>query len=100
MDLPRANEPSPPARGALDQACLIAARMLAAGVRDKVFLGASPDIGWRGERAFVQGGKLMYTADSAAVGSDTLFDCASLTKVVATTTMAMMLVDRGLLALD
>src|SRR5205807_6974123 len=42
-------------------------------------------------------GRFTYEADSPAVGPATLFDLASLTKVVATTTMAMILYERGLL---
>src|SRR5229473_5871953 len=45
-------------------------------------------------------GHLTYEADSPPVTSATLFDLASLTKVVATTTMAMILYERGLLELD
>jgi CubicO group peptidase (beta-lactamase class C family) len=40
-------------------------------------------------------GRLSYDADAAPVRSDTLYDLASLTKVVVTTTMAMILVDEG-----
>jgi len=45
-------------------------------------------------------GHLSYDADAAAVQADTLYDLASLTKVVATTTAAMILVDEGRLDLD
>lgn len=44
-------------------------------------------------------GHLSYDPGSAKVEADTLYDLASLTKVVATTTMAMMLVDDGRLDL-
>jgi CubicO group peptidase (beta-lactamase class C family) len=45
-------------------------------------------------------GRLTYDADAPAVTADTIYDLASLTKVVATTTMAMILVDEGRLDLD
>ena len=40
-------------------------------------------------------GRFSYDASAPAVKPDTLYDVASLTKVVATTTMAMILVDEG-----
>ncbi len=45
-------------------------------------------------------GRLSYDADAPPVTAGTLYDLASLTKVVATTTMAMILVDEGRLDLD
>ena len=45
-------------------------------------------------------GRFTYEIDSSKVLSDTVFDLASVTKVVATTTMAMILYERGLLDLD
>ena len=45
-------------------------------------------------------GKLSYEDASPAVTPDTVYDLASLTKVVATTTASMILVERGVLALD
>ena len=45
-------------------------------------------------------GKLSYDADAAPVDEKTIYDLASLTKVIVTTTMAMILVDEGKLDLD
>jgi len=45
-------------------------------------------------------GRLRYASDADRVQPDTLYDLASLTKVVATTTAAMMLYERGALPLD
>ncbi|HUA16880.1 MAG TPA: serine hydrolase domain-containing protein [Verrucomicrobiae bacterium] len=45
-------------------------------------------------------GRFAYEGDSARVEATSLFDLASLTKVVATTTMVMTLYERGLLELD
>jgi CubicO group peptidase (beta-lactamase class C family) len=60
-----------------------------------VEVGAPDDVLWR--EAF---GRLTYEADAAPVERGTIYDLASLTKVIATTTIAMRLVDRGALALD
>ena len=45
-------------------------------------------------------GRFTYDADAEAVTTASIFDLASLTKVVATTTMAMILYERGLLDLE
>src|SRR4029079_11555925 len=45
-------------------------------------------------------GTLTYEADAPAVTDDTVFDLASLTKVIATATTAMRAVDAGRLSLD
>ena len=45
-------------------------------------------------------GRFTYDTNSPAVEADTIFDLASVTKVVATTTMAMLLYQRGLLDLQ
>ncbi|HEX3660631.1 MAG TPA: serine hydrolase domain-containing protein [Acidobacteriaceae bacterium] len=45
-------------------------------------------------------GRFTYEPDAPAVSPETLFDLASVTKVIATTATAMLLVDRGLLDLD
>jgi CubicO group peptidase (beta-lactamase class C family) len=45
-------------------------------------------------------GRFTYDVSSPSVISDTTFDLASVSKVVATTTMAMILYDRGLLDLE
>jgi CubicO group peptidase (beta-lactamase class C family) len=48
-------------------------------------------------RAF---GRLSYDADAPEVRTDTIYDLASLTKVIVTATVAMILVDEGRLDLD
>ncbi len=45
-------------------------------------------------------GRFTYDTDSPEVRPDTVFDLASLTKVIATTTIAMLLCERGKLSLD
>jgi CubicO group peptidase (beta-lactamase class C family) len=45
-------------------------------------------------------GRFTYETDSPAVTAETLYDVASLTKVIATTSVAMLLYQRGILDLD
>src|SRR5512137_1427718 len=45
-------------------------------------------------------GTLTYDGDAPSATTDTIFDLASLTKVIATTTLAMRLVDAGALQLE
>ncbi|MCG6924731.1 MAG: serine hydrolase [Acidobacteria bacterium] len=76
-------------------------RLLESAVSDRAFPGAVLAIGRHGSlvrfRAF---GRLSYEPGAPEVRTDTLYDLASLTKVVATTTVAMTLVDEGRLDLD
>ena len=69
--------------------------------RRKAFPGGVVAVGKDGAlvhlRAF---GRLSYDAGAPAATTDTIYDLASLTKVVVTTTMAMILVDEGRLDLD
>ena len=65
------------------------------------FPGAVVAVGHKGELAYLKGyGRLTYDDDAPAVTTDTIYDLASVTKVVATTTAAMILVDEGSLDLD
>ena len=71
------------------------------GIREGVAPGMScaislPD----GSTAFACRGNFTYDPRSASIGLSTLWDLASLTKVVGTTTVAMRLYDRGQLELD
>ncbi len=69
-------------------------RLLEGFVAQKAFPGGVLAVGKDGALVHVQPlGRLSYDADAAAVKPDTLYDLASLTKVVVTTTMAMILVD-------
>ncbi len=83
--------------GAFDEA----ADLIERGVNGHAFPGASVEVGrasgplWR--QAF---GAKTYDPYDRAIPDDTIFDLASLTKVIATTTLAMRAVDEGLLALD
>ena len=65
------------------------------------FPGAALAVTHQGSLVASQGfGRLTYDAGSPEIQSDSVFDLASLTKVVTTTTMAMLLYERGLMSLD
>jgi beta-N-acetylhexosaminidase len=63
------------------------------GVKDKAFPGATLAVGFRGQVAIHAFGKLSYDAKSPAVKPTTMYDIASLTKVVATTTLVAKLAE-------
>lgn len=76
-------------------------RLLEGFVAQRAFPGAVLAVGYRGALVHLRPfGKLSYDDGAADVRADTIYDLASLTKVVATTTMAMMLVDEGRIGLD
>jgi len=56
-------------------------------IADKAFPGATLAVGYRGKVSYHAFGKLSYDAGSPAVKIDTMYDLASLTKVVVTTTL-------------
>lgn len=75
--------------------------ILQEAIVDGAFPGASVAITNSGKLVGLKSlGRFTYEPDSAPVAVDTLFDLASLTKVIATTTMAMILYERGALYLD
>ena len=78
------------ARGVLDQA--ITERAFPAAV---IEVGTAGQILWR--QAF---GTLTFDIDAAPASDDTIFDLASLTKVIATTPIVIQQVERGVLALE
>ena len=70
-------------------------------VEQGAFPGGVVAVGHRGKLVHLHPfGRFSYDEDAPAVEEDTIYDLASLTKVVATTTMAMILVDEGRLDLD
>jgi CubicO group peptidase (beta-lactamase class C family) len=77
-----------------------AEKILAEAVAEKVFPGAAFGLLYEGRQHLGAVGHLTYELNSPAVTPQTLFDIASITKVVATTAMAMLLYDRGQLQLD
>jgi CubicO group peptidase (beta-lactamase class C family) len=85
----------------LDPARLGAAvELLRKGVEQRAFPGAVLAVGSQGRLATLPVGRLSYAADAAPVSPETVYDLASLTKVVVTTTTAMILVDRRLLDIN
>ena len=77
-------------------------RVVNRGLKAGGFPGAAVVIGRRGASVFDKGyGRLGWTAQSTAVTTNrTIYDLASLTKVVGTTMAAMILYDEGRLDLD
>src|SRR5262245_35702097 len=78
-----------------------AERVLSDAVDARAFPAAVVEVGrstqpvWR--QAF---GRLTFEADAPPARDDTVFDLASLTKVLATTALVMQQVERGAIALD
>lgn len=72
------------------------AAILAAGVADRAFPGAYAVVGdAHGVLAEASAGRLDWRADAPVPGRETLWDLASLTKVMVTTMAVAQLVDRG-----
>jgi CubicO group peptidase (beta-lactamase class C family) len=75
--------------------------IVAAGVHSRAFPGGVLAVGWDGALAHLRAfGRLSYDPGAGEAAIDTLYDLASLTKVVVTTTLSMILVDEGKLDLD
>jgi beta-glucosidase-like glycosyl hydrolase/CubicO group peptidase (beta-lactamase class C family) len=70
-------------------------------VQRHVFPGASVAIGYRGHLIYQKAfGRFDYSAKGKPVSKDTIYDLASLTKVVAATTLTMQFFETGILKLD
>lgn len=75
--------------------------LLREAIAARAFPGCSLAVLCQGELIASAGlGRFTYEAESPEVDAATVFDLASLTKIVATTTMAMILYQRGVLDLD
>jgi CubicO group peptidase (beta-lactamase class C family) len=75
--------------------------VLERAIAERVFPGAAYGVLHQDSIAALDAvGRFTYEADAPAVQPETVFDLASITKVVATTAAAMLLVDRGLFDLD
>jgi CubicO group peptidase (beta-lactamase class C family) len=75
--------------------------VLRSGIEQGAFPGAAVAIAHQGKLIAHKGlGRFTYDATSPAVKAETVYDLASVTKVVATTTVCMVLYDRGLFKLD
>ncbi|HWR15408.1 MAG TPA: serine hydrolase domain-containing protein [Terriglobales bacterium] len=76
-------------------------RILEDVISARAFPSAATAIVYRGKLVALHGlGHHTFDAASPAVTADSVFDIASVSKVVATTTMAALLYERGLLQLD
>lgn len=76
-------------------------QLLASSVSAGAFPGAALAVGYRGAMVLdTSAGGLDYDPSSARVTGDTIYDLASVSKVVATTSATMMLVESGRLLLD
>ncbi|HET8967790.1 MAG TPA: serine hydrolase, partial [Candidatus Acidoferrum sp.] len=64
-----------------------------AAIKDKAFPGATLAVGYRGKVSLHAFGKLTYDAKSPTAAISTMYDIASLTKVVATTTLVAKLAE-------
>ena len=105
LDLPAMTggpEEVPPGSAGMDAAGLERVdRLLRVAIHDSVTPGAALAIGRRGQLVRLRGyGRLDWSASSSAVTDSTIYDLASLTKVVATTTAVMQLVSQGQLGLS
>lgn len=84
-----------------DSVFAAALRILQDAVASHAFPACSVAVTHQGRLALLKAfGRFTYEADSEAATTESIFDLASLTKVVATTTMAMILYERGLLDLE
>ena len=78
-----------------------AAGVVQGGVHARAFPAAVVEVGSRDGVRWQQAfGRLDYDPESLATQTTTIFDLASLTKVIATTSLVMRLVERGTLALN
>jgi CubicO group peptidase (beta-lactamase class C family) len=90
-----------PAHEQQDAAFAPAFELIHRAIADHVFPAASVAITQNGKLVGLKAfGHFTYEPDSPQASTPTVFDLASLTKVAATTSMAMILYERGLLDLD
>src|SRR5687768_13942614 len=77
-------------------------RIVARGIKEGGYPGAAVVVGRKGAAVWEKGfGRLNWSKTSAGVDAgETVYDLASLTKVVGTTTALMILFDEGRLTLD
>ncbi len=84
-----------------DTAFAAAFDVLRTAIAVRVFPGASVAVLSHGKLVALRGlGAFTYEPVAREATAETIFDLASLTKVIATTTMAMILYERGLLDID
>jgi CubicO group peptidase (beta-lactamase class C family) len=75
--------------------------VLRSGIEQRAFPGAAAGVVYQGKLVAWKGlGRFTYEPGSPAVSAGTVYDLASVTKVIATTTACMILHDRGQFELD
>ena len=74
--------------------------LLDRAVKDGAFPGGVLAVGFKGQLALHPFGKFTYEANSQGVSPETIYDVASLTKPIVTTTAVMMLAEQKQLDLD
>jgi CubicO group peptidase (beta-lactamase class C family) len=90
-----------PALAQQDKAFSSPFSMLREAIEQRAFPAACVGVAHQGRLVALSSfGRFTYDPDSPSLTPATIFDLASLTKVVATATMAMVLYERGLLELD
>jgi CubicO group peptidase (beta-lactamase class C family) len=107
-NIDQTNQPFPAASGTLvpaydqqDRVFAAPFKVLEDAITDKMSPAASVAVLFHEKLVALKSlGRFTYDSDSPAVSPETIFDLASLTKAVATTTVAMILYQRGLLDLD
>jgi len=82
-----------PTDAAADAQLQPAYSVLDRAIADKAFPGATLAVGYRGKVALHSFGKLSYDADAPGTTARTMYDVASLTKVIVTTTLVAKLVE-------
>jgi len=102
--LPAAKTPAclpAPAYEQQDAVFATAFEIVRLAIADRTFPAASVAITHKGSLVGLKAfGRFTYEPNSPETSADSIFDLASLTKVIATTSMAMILYERGLLDLD
>ncbi len=78
----------------------LAYALLDRALKNGAFPGGVLAVGWKSELAVYAFGKLTYDAKSGPVDADTIYDVASLTKPIVTTTAMMMLAGQKQVDLD
>jgi CubicO group peptidase (beta-lactamase class C family) len=92
---------SPPDLARQDKQFAQAFALIHEGIAERAFPGAALAVTHHGALVASRGyGRFTYYDDAPKVQAETIFDVASVTKVVATTAVAMLLYERGTLSLD
>src|SRR6187397_1924648 len=78
-----------------------ARQVLEQAVAERAFPAAVIEVGNAGQMLWRQAlGRMTFDPASAPASDDTIFDLASLTKVISTTSLVMQQLERGVLTLD